>query len=376
MEPKSLQEAVIYFQNPDNCIDYLAVRRWPNGVTCPTCGSEKVKFNADRRIWQCSTHHPKRQFSIKVGTIFEDSAIGLDKWMVATWMLTNCKNGISSYELARALKITQKSAWFMLHRIRLALQEGTILKKMGGNGSPVEVDETYIGGKAKNMHKSKKVRIMQKRNEIPDWKYVATGPGRLPGKTPIHGIFDRETRKVRVTVVPNIKRETLQAQILNNVIPGARVFTDEAFVYSDLEKHYVHEIVNHLREYVRGQVHTNAMENFWSLLKRGLNGTYVSVEPFHLFRYVDEQVFRFNNRKDGNRKMSDKERFDIAVSRIVGKRLTFVCRTDWQGGSRRDVLILCARSAARSGRFSLPLRLLTNPAIFGGVCYWRSVQLG
>src|SRR5437762_887645 len=153
MEPKSLQEAIIYFSNPDNCIDYLAVRRWPRGVVCPTCGSENVKFNPKRRVWQCSSHHAKRQFSVKVGTIYEDSPIGLDKWLAATWMLTNCKNGVSSYEIARALDVTQKSAWFMLHRIRLALQDDFFGSKLSGE---VEVDETFIGGKSRNMHLSKR----------------------------------------------------------------------------------------------------------------------------------------------------------------------------------------------------------------------------
>src|SRR6266705_6243882 len=157
-EPKSLQEAILYFSNPDNCLNYLVARRWPKGVVCPTCGSKSVSFSASRRIWQCSTHHPKRQFSVKVGTIFEDSPIGLDKWLTATWMLTNCKNGISSYEVARDLRVTQKSAWFMLHRIRLALQDEFFGSKLGGNGGEVEVDETFIGGKARNMHLSVKQR--------------------------------------------------------------------------------------------------------------------------------------------------------------------------------------------------------------------------
>src|SRR5437762_13630747 len=153
-EPKSLQEAILYFSNPDNCIDYLAIRRWPKGVICPTCGSEKVKFNPTRRLWQCSSHHAKRQFSVKVGTMMEDSAISLDKWLTAMWLITNCKNGISSYELARDLKVTQKSAWFMLHRIRLALQSGTFEKLSG----EVEADETFIGGKARNMHVAQRKR--------------------------------------------------------------------------------------------------------------------------------------------------------------------------------------------------------------------------
>ena len=155
-EPKSLQEAVVYFSDLNNCIDYLAIRRWPDGhVVCPTCDSDKVKFNADRRIWQCSSHHSKRQFSIKVGTIMEDSAIPLDKWLMAMWMVTNCKNGISSYEIAKDVKVTQKSAWFMLHRIRLAMQDEISGSKLSGH---VEVDETFIGGKARNMHLDKRER--------------------------------------------------------------------------------------------------------------------------------------------------------------------------------------------------------------------------
>lgn len=319
-EPKSLQEAIVYFSNPDNCIDYLAIRRWPNGVVCPVCGSTKVSaFNPTRRTWKCGSHHPKREFSVKVGTIFEDSPISLDKWLTATWMLTNCKNGVSSYEIARDIKVTQKSAWFMLHRIRLAMQDDFFGSKLGSDdGGEVEVDETFIGGKARNMHKSRKLRIMQKRNEIPDYKY-AGGPGNLPGKVAVMGVLDREQRKVRATVVPNVKRETLQNAILAQVTHGSRVYTDQAVAYNLLTNHYAHEVVNHLEGYVNGRVHTNGLENFWSLLKRGLKGTYVAVEPFHLFRYVDEQVFRFNNRKN----LDDAGRFDMVVSQIVGKRITF-----------------------------------------------------
>src|SRR5580698_9731800 len=211
-EPKSLQEAVVYFSNPDNCIDYLAIRRWPDGrVLCATCQSDKVKFNADRRIWQCSSHHPKRQFSIKVGTVMEDSAIPLDKWMVATWLVTNCKNGVSSYEIARDVKVTQKSAWFMLHRIRLAMQDDTIGTKFGNNGEgEVEVDEAFIGGKMSNRHKNKRDHFDKVRSETVD----ANGVKHM-GRVAVQGILDRDLRRVRAKVVPNVKRETLQYEILN-----------------------------------------------------------------------------------------------------------------------------------------------------------------
>jgi len=301
-EPKSLQEAIIYFSNPDNCIDYLAIRRWPDGkVTCPTCGSDKVKFNPNRRLWQCSTHHAKRQFSVKVGTVMEDSAIPLDKWMVATWLIANCKNGVSSYEIARDVKVTQKSAWFMLHRIRLAMQDDFFGSKLGGE---VEVDETFIGGKARNMHVSKRQRRI-------------TGTGGKD-KTAVMGILERGG-KIRTAIVPNRRKSALQAEVRDHVEAGAALYTDALLSYEGLATDYAHQVVDHATQYVDGRVHTNGLENFWSLLKRGISGTYVSVEPFHLFRYLDEQMFRFNNRKD----LDDAGRFNLAVSQIVGKRLTF-----------------------------------------------------
>lgn len=301
-EPKSLQEAIIYFANPDNCIDYLAVRRWPNGVvTCPACGSAKVKFRAARRTWTCSSHHAKREFSIKVGTVMEDSPISLDKWLTATWLVTNCKNGISSYEIARDVKVTQKSAWFMLHRIRLAMQDDFSGSKLGGE---VEVDETFIGGKARNMHLSERKRRI-------------TGTGGKD-KTAVVGILERGG-KVRASVVSSRRKKVLQDEVRKHVTAGSALYSDALLSYEGLASDYAHQVIDHAVEYVDGRVHTNGIENFWSLLKRGISGTYVSVEPFHLFRYLDEQSFRFNNRKD----LDDAGRFDLAISQIVGKRLTF-----------------------------------------------------
>jgi transposase-like protein len=289
-EPTSLQEAILYFSNPDNCIDYVAIRRWPNGVVCPICGATKVSaFNSTRRTWKCGSHHPKREFSIKVGTIYEDSPITLDKWLTATWMLTNCKNGVSSYEIARDVKVTQKSAWFMLQRIRLAMQDEFFGSKLGGE---VEVDETFIGGKARNMHLSERKRRI-------------TGTGGKD-KTAVMGIYERESGKVRASVIPSRRKQVLQEQVRKHVTAGAALYSDALQSYEGLATEYAHQVVDHATQYVDGRVHTNGLENFWSLLKRGISGTYVSVEPFHLFRYLDEQMFRFNNRKD-----------------IVGKRITF-----------------------------------------------------
>lgn len=304
--PRTLQEAIVYFSDSDRAFDYAVKLRWPEGkVICPRCSSEKNYFIKTRKLWLC--RGCDKQFTLKVNTIFEDSALGMDKWMAAFWMLVNCKNGISSMEIHRALGITQKTAWFVLQRLRLALRAGSFgaPKKFGGEGSEVEADETYIGGLTKNMHKNRRLR--------------ADGLGPHKNKTIVQGMLDRDLRQVRATVIADVKRETLQNEILNAVKYGSTVYTDDAVGYDKLKWRYVHDVVNHSQEYVRGRVHTNGLENFWSLLKRGLRGTYVAVEPFHLSRYVDEQVFRFNNSKN----VTDSQRFAKAMSQVAGKRLTY-----------------------------------------------------
>lgn len=307
-DPITLQQAILYFADPDNCITYLVERRWPNGVVCPTCGRTDVSYIPARRVWQCKTRHPKAQFSIKVGTIFEESPVSLDKWLLAMWMVANCKNGVSSWEMHRTLGVTQKTAWFMLHRIRLALGE-VPENKMGGSG-PFEVDETFVGPNPQKMHADKRSAR---------YRALSARP-----KTPVMGMLDRDSRQVRAKVVPNVRRETLQNAILNEIEKGSQVYTDASVAYDNLAaEEYVHETVNHVEEYVRGEIHTQGIENFWALLKRGLRGTYVAVEPFHLDRYVGEQVFRYNNRATRDNPLNDADRFAIAVSQIVGKRLTY-----------------------------------------------------
>ncbi len=310
-DPKTLQDAIIYFADPDNCLEYMAAHRWPSGVICPTCGRSDVTFLKTQRKWQCKSAHAKRQFTAKVGTVFEDSPLGLEKWLPAVWMVANSKNGISSYELHRALGVTQKTAWFMLHRIRKAMANGSLLK-MGGSqgGGPVEVDETFVGGKTKNMHRERRLRMQtaQKQDQ----------------KTIVMGMLDRDTRQVRAQVVPNVKRETLQNAILEQIEKGSTVYTDRYTAYDQLAaQEFIHETVTHIDEYVRGQVHTQGIENFWSLLKRTLSGTYVAVEPFHLDRYVAEQIFRYNNRATKDNPLNDSDRFSAVLMQLAGKRLTY-----------------------------------------------------
>jgi transposase-like protein len=305
--PRTLQEAILYFADYANCHNAMMGVRWPDGVVkCPRCGSERVTYLANARVWKCYEKHPLAKFSLKVGTVFEDSPLPLQKWLPAIWLLTNCKNGISSYELGRALAVTQKTAWFMLHRLRLALQA----EDGGKLGGEVEIDETYIGGKARNMHASKRARLNVKRGRS------------IAGKVAVMGLLERHSKKghstIRTEVLDSLRKQTVQGHVRTHVESGATLHTDSYSSYDGLRAEYQHNVIDHAECYVNGTVHTNGMENFWSLLKRAIKGTYVSIEPFHLFRYLDEQAFRFNERGD-----NDGGRFQSAIKGIVGRRVTY-----------------------------------------------------
>ena len=317
--PTSLLDATRYFKDVDVCVDFVASMRWPDGPVCPHCEGKRVSYLSSRRIWKCMAKDCHKQFSVKTQSVFEDSPIPLDKWLVAVWLVVNCKNGISSYEIMRDLKVTQKSAWFMLHRIRLAMKDGN-WGKLGGDGGIIEMDETLIGGKLKNMHKNKKPK---------GTGYSKRAVGGM-AKTMVVGMLERGGR-VRAEVVQERTRETLHSLAAEHIAEGATLVTDEWGPYTGTG--YQHEVINHANEYARGLVHTNGIENFWSLLKRGLDGTYISVEPFHLFRYIDEQAFRFNNRATRDNPLTDADRFVLAVSQIAGKRLTYAQLTGKDAGA-------------------------------------------
>jgi transposase-like protein len=308
-ELKTLLDAIRYFSDEQTCIDTVAAMRWPDGPHCPAClmPDTRQHWLKNQRRWQC--RDCGKQYSVKVNTIFEDSPISLQKWLPAMWLLANCKNGISSYEIARDIDVTQKSAWFMLQRIRLAMKHKSVLK-LGSGGAPVEMDETFIGGKLKNMHKSKKPKGI-------GFSEIASGS---MAKTIVVGMLERKGR-VRAEVVAERSQPTLHALINKHVQYGATLMTDEWGGYKGTD--LTHGIINHAVEYVNGQVHTQGIENFWALLKRSLGGTYISVEPFHLDRYVDEQAFRYNNRATKDNPLTDKDRFALALSQISGKRLTY-----------------------------------------------------
>jgi len=305
--PKTLQEAIIYFAEFENCKNFVVNHlRWTDGVVkCPRCSSDKVFWIEKERVWKCYGKHDHAKFSMKTGTVMEESAIPVDKWLVALWMIVNCKNGISSTETGRALGVSQKSAWFMNHRIRMAVHGGSF-EKLSGH---VEADETFIGGEARNMH------IAQRRRRI-------TGTG-TKDKTAVMGVLQRDKNgksRVRTSVLENRKKKAIHAEVKKHVEAGSALYTDFLLSYDGLEGQYAHKVVNHAVEYVNGNVHTNGLENYWALLKRTISGTYVSVEPFHLFRYLDEQAYRFNNR---DKELNDFDRFKLAASQMLGKRLTW-----------------------------------------------------
>ncbi len=309
--PKTLQEAILYFADAENCRAFMTALRWSDGkVVCPRCGSTDVDWLPNARLFKCYSKaegHGPVKFSLKVGTIFEDSPLGLDKWLPVMWMLMNSKNGVSSWEIHRSIGVTQKTAWFMLQRGRLALQDPSTGGKLSGE---VEVDETFIGGKARNMHGDVKARKIQGRR----------GP---EGKAIVAAVLERGG-KVRAKVVDERKKKDMHAFVRENVEANSALYSDALKSYDGLGEDYAHQVIDHAEAYVDGQVHTNGAENFWSLLKRGIHGTYVSVEPYHLFRYVDEQAFRFNTRKDADGEViSDSERFVAGMKQIVGKRLTY-----------------------------------------------------
>lgn len=309
--PQTLQDALIYFNDSQACFDFVVQMRWADGVVCPRCGCEEHSFLKTRKIWTCKGCH--KQFSVKVGTIMEDSSLSLSKWLAAIWLITNAKNGISSYELHRAIGVTQKTAWFMLQRIRHMLESGSIEKMTG----ECEIDETYIGGEAKNMHLEKRAEKIQGRGSV--------------GKTAVLGFLNRGERKtkeqhkkkqgkhstVHAKVIKTIKGDTLKNEVRQYIQTGATLYTDQLRSYKGLFE-YVHNVINHSREYVCGHIHTNGIENFWSLFKRCIKGTYISIDPIHLNRYVAEQVFRFNERELG-----DRGRFMSATKKLAGKRLTY-----------------------------------------------------
>jgi transposase-like protein len=296
--PSSLMEAIRTFSDPEVCLSVVAGAKWGSkGPVCPRCESKRLSFLKTRLMWKCLDC--QKQFSVKVGTIFEDSPVGLDKWLCAMWLVANCKNGVSSYEVARDLKVTQTTAWFMLHRIRYAMHTGSI-NKMSGT---VEADETFIGGAARFMHKSKK-----------EGKIHGRGP---VGKEIVFGLLERKTGRVHIEHVETRRKGELTQIVKEHVRKGSEVMTDELLSYDALDSEYAHKVINHAEKYVDGNVHTNRMENFWSLLKRSIKGTYVSVEPFHLFRYLDEQTFRYNERK-----LNDRERFQKVLGCVSGKRLS------------------------------------------------------
>jgi transposase-like protein len=294
--PNTLVDAILYFSDENTCREFLADLRWPNGVRCLQCGSDRLGKISTRHLWRCKDC--KYEFSVRKGTIFEDSAIPLSKWMAAMWIYSASKKGRSSHQLAKDLGVTQKTAWHMSHRIRLAMETESFENPLSGE---VEADETYVGGQAKYQHESKR-------------KHIGTGGA---GKAVVMGLLERHG-EVRARTIPNVRMSTIDPIVRANVEPGSSVYTDALRSYTSLDDAYAHEVIDHAESYVRGHVHTNGLENFWSIFKRTVYGTHHCIDPVHLDRYLGETAYRFNTRDE-----KDGQRFTDVVSRVAGKRLTW-----------------------------------------------------
>jgi len=295
--PTTLTEAIEHFAGPDRALAFMVGMRWPDGVTCPRCDCERVSFLKSRRIWKCMGC--RKQFSVKVGTIMEDSPLPLKKWLTCMWLIANANNGVSSYEAARSIGVTQKTAWFMLHRIRHALR----LDDLPLDGE-VEVDETHIGARAPRMNARARKRHEAKR------------PG--AEKTVAQNIVQRGGGS-RSRVVPDTSRHQLQGRVRADVVPGSTVYKDEHASYVGLVGEYAQLTVNHgAGQYVSGAAHVQNAENYWALFKRCVKGTWVNISPEHADAYLAEQDFRYTARKtdDGSRMMA-------TAMLAPGKRLTW-----------------------------------------------------
>ncbi|MFZ0994649.1 MAG: IS1595 family transposase [Candidatus Dormiibacterota bacterium] len=296
--PETLLEAVRYFSDEAVCRDFMAQLRWPDGVVCPRCEATTIGFIASRSLWRCKAC--RYEFTVKKGTIFEDSPIPLSKWLPALWMYSSFKKGVSSHQLAKNLGVTQKSAWFMAHRIRLAMEIGNFETPLSGE---VEVDETFVGGLARFQHENRR-------------KHIGTGAS---GKTIVAGLLERgESSQVRASVVPSRRKGTLQGLVRASVAPGSAVYTDALKSYDGLESGYIHGVIDHAEKYVEDRIHTNGLENFWSLFKRMVYGTHHSVDPQHLDRYLAEATTRFNGRK-----VAESARFTSTTCGVIGRRITY-----------------------------------------------------
>lgn len=299
-EFKSIFDLINAFPTEQSCIDHLETLRWNGNVVSP--------FDADSRVYNCAGNKYKckntgKYFNVRTNTIFDNTKIPLQKWFLALYVFSSHKKGISSHQLAKDISVTQKSAWFLLHRLRYAFDHPNFKQGLGSDNA-VEIDETFIGGDAKNKHTNKK-----NKNEK---------GGTIHEKQPVLGMIERGGNVV-AEVIPNRNRNTILPIIFGSIKMGSSVMTDEYSAYNDLGKLYTHNTVNHgAKEYVNHMAHTNGIENFWSHLKRGIDGIYHWVSKEHLQSYIDEFALRFNTRK-----FTTQARFELVLASVDGKRLTY-----------------------------------------------------